>query len=85
MDNSDRHIGLSAAIGVQVIVTALSGVGYSERNELNRLPDSVVTNLFHEPCSRSLIGRRVTAGRSLLPAVTVQAVQRSRQQGSGRV
>jgi len=82
MDNSDRHIGLSAAIGVPVIVTAcLEWVIASETS----LTDSVVNNLFHEPCSRSLIGRRVTAGRSLLPAVTVQAVQRSRQQGSGRV
>ena len=32
-----------------------------------------VTNLFHDPCSRSLIGRRVTVGRSLLLAVNAQA------------
>ena len=38
-----------------VRVTTLSGVGYSERYKLNTLPDSVVTSLFHDPCSRSVI------------------------------
>ena len=64
-----------AVIYRPIVVTALSGVGYSEWNELNTLPDSVIAILFHDPCRRSLTGRRLTVGRSVLLAVTAPAVQ----------
>ena len=68
--------GLNAQITSElcsyVIVTTLEWVIASEASLTY---SRQCCNLFHDPCSRSVIGRRVTVGRSLLPVVTKQAVQ----------